>query len=55
LDASFSMWPVSYQGKWAISSSQNFLFVVASVEVNTHSCPYPGLFPSVGYSDETKW
>jgi hypothetical protein len=25
LDASFSMWPVSYQGKWAISSSQNFL------------------------------
>jgi hypothetical protein len=21
LDASFSMWPVSYQGKWAISSS----------------------------------
>jgi hypothetical protein len=27
LDASFSMWPVSYQGKWAISSSQNFLFL----------------------------
>jgi hypothetical protein len=26
LDASFSMWPVSYQGKYAISSSQNFLF-----------------------------
>jgi hypothetical protein len=26
LDASFSMWPLSYQGKWAISSSQNFLF-----------------------------
>jgi hypothetical protein len=26
LDASFSMWPVSYQGKQAISSSQNFLF-----------------------------
>jgi hypothetical protein len=26
LDASFSMWPVSYQGKWAISSSQNLLF-----------------------------
>jgi hypothetical protein len=25
LDASFSMWPVSYQGKYAISSSQNFL------------------------------
>jgi hypothetical protein len=25
-DASFSMWPVSYQGKYAISSSQNFLF-----------------------------
>jgi hypothetical protein len=23
---SFSPWPVSYQGKWAISSSQNFLF-----------------------------
>jgi hypothetical protein len=26
LDESFSMWPVSYEGKWAISSSQNFLF-----------------------------
>jgi hypothetical protein len=26
LDASFSMWPVSYQGKQAINSSQNFLF-----------------------------
>jgi hypothetical protein len=26
LDASFSMWPVSYQGKQAISSSQKFLF-----------------------------
>jgi hypothetical protein len=26
LDASFSMWPVSYQRKQAISSSQNFLF-----------------------------
>jgi hypothetical protein len=26
LDASFSMWPVSYQGKYAITSSQNFLF-----------------------------
>jgi hypothetical protein len=27
LDASFSMWPLSYQGKWAISSSQNVLSV----------------------------
>jgi hypothetical protein len=26
LDASFSMWPVSYEGKYAIRSSQNFLF-----------------------------
>jgi hypothetical protein len=26
LDASFSVWPVSYRGKQAISSSQNFLF-----------------------------
>jgi hypothetical protein len=26
LDVSFLMWPVSYQGKQAISSSQNFLF-----------------------------
>jgi hypothetical protein len=26
LDASFSIWPVSYQGKQTISSSQNFLF-----------------------------
>jgi hypothetical protein len=25
LDSSFSVWPVSYQGKLAISSSQNFL------------------------------
>jgi hypothetical protein len=28
LDASFSMWPVSYQGKKAISSSQNFLLKI---------------------------
>jgi hypothetical protein len=27
LDAPFSMWPVLYQGKYAISSSQNFLFI----------------------------
>jgi hypothetical protein len=27
LDASFSMWPVSYQGKSAIGSSHNFLFL----------------------------
>jgi hypothetical protein len=27
LDSSFSMWPVSYQGKKGISSSQNFLFL----------------------------
>jgi hypothetical protein len=26
LDGSFSMWPVSYQGKYAISSSENFLY-----------------------------
>jgi hypothetical protein len=26
LDPSFSMWPMSYQEKHAISSSQNFLF-----------------------------
>jgi hypothetical protein len=26
LDASFSMWPVSYQGMYAITSSQNFFF-----------------------------
>jgi hypothetical protein len=26
LDASFSVWSVSYQGKYATSSSQNFLF-----------------------------
>jgi hypothetical protein len=26
LDESFSMWPGSYQGKYTISSSQNFLF-----------------------------
>jgi hypothetical protein len=29
LDASFSMWPVSYQGKYEISSSQNFLLYTA--------------------------
>jgi hypothetical protein len=28
LDASYSMWPVSYQGKYAISSSQDFLLLV---------------------------
>jgi hypothetical protein len=27
LDASFSMWPVTYQGKYVISSSQNFLLL----------------------------
>jgi hypothetical protein len=26
LDQSFSMWPVSYEGKYAISSSHNFLY-----------------------------
>jgi hypothetical protein len=26
LGASFSIWPVSYHGKWAISFSQNLLF-----------------------------
>jgi hypothetical protein len=30
LDASFSIWPVSYQGKQAISSSQNFLLFVST-------------------------
>jgi hypothetical protein len=28
LDASFSMWSVSYQGKYAINSSQNFLLYI---------------------------
>jgi hypothetical protein len=32
LDASFSMWPMSYQGKYAISSSQNFLVSPVSDE-----------------------
>jgi hypothetical protein len=27
LDLSFSMWPVLYEGKQAISSSQNFVFL----------------------------
>jgi hypothetical protein len=35
LDASFSMWPVTYQGKYAISSSQNFLLVVKSSTICT--------------------
>jgi hypothetical protein len=26
------MWPVSYQGEWAISSHQNFLFYVDLVQ-----------------------
>jgi hypothetical protein len=30
-DASFSMWPVSYQGKYAISSSQNLLFILMRI------------------------
>jgi hypothetical protein len=34
LQVSFSMWPVSYQGKQAISSSQNFLFLGQ----NLHFC-----------------
>jgi hypothetical protein len=34
LDASFSMWPVSYQGKQAISSSQNFLFFTFTLSVS---------------------
>jgi hypothetical protein len=40
-DASFSMWPVVYQGKWAISSSQNFLFLFrnASYYVQNKQCP----------------
>jgi hypothetical protein len=33
LDTSFSMRSVSYQGKWAISSSENFLFVLESCSV----------------------
>jgi hypothetical protein len=28
LDALFAMWPASYQGKWAISSSQNFCLIL---------------------------
>jgi hypothetical protein len=30
LDVPFSLWPVSYQGKQAISSSQNFLFILVT-------------------------
>jgi hypothetical protein len=49
LDASFSMWPVSYQGKQAISSSQYFLLriqfkyllcVCVCVYVYMHVCIY---------------
>jgi hypothetical protein len=35
LDASFSAWPVSYQGNQVISSSQNFLFSVIGVSLYT--------------------
>jgi hypothetical protein len=42
LDASFSMWPVMYQGKKAISSSQNSLYVFQtqpwSASYLLHSC-----------------
>jgi hypothetical protein len=31
LDATFSIWPVSYQGNQAITSSQNFLLGYATV------------------------
>jgi hypothetical protein len=34
LDASFSMCPVSYKGKYVISSSQNFLFYLYAIECN---------------------
>jgi hypothetical protein len=30
LDTSFTMWPVSYQGKQTISSSKNFLLILSS-------------------------
>jgi hypothetical protein len=33
LDASFSLWPVSYEGKQAISSSQNFLYFFQNKEI----------------------
>jgi hypothetical protein len=33
LDALFSMWPVSYQGKSAVSSSHNFLLYNAEIEL----------------------
>jgi hypothetical protein len=35
LDASFSARSMSYQGKQAISSSQNFLFLYNILSVNT--------------------
>jgi hypothetical protein len=36
LDASFSMWSVSYQGKLAIISSQNFLFIHSVIVAMQH-------------------
>jgi hypothetical protein len=33
LDASFSMWPVSYEGKYANSSSQNFLLNIIEMSL----------------------
>jgi hypothetical protein len=39
LNASFSMWPVSYQGKQMISSPQNFLYIhVLTISPNTRMC-----------------
>jgi hypothetical protein len=35
LGASFSTWPVSYQGKQEIGSSQNFLFYTCFLQVNS--------------------
>jgi hypothetical protein len=40
LDASFSMWPVSYQGKYTISSSQNFLVLFRYMELVPKVCPH---------------
>jgi hypothetical protein len=36
LDASFSMWPLSYQGMYEICPSQNFLFKEKEIRLKIH-------------------
>jgi hypothetical protein len=52
LDESFLMWPMSYQGKQAISSSQNCLFYLILINLCMgclHSDLFDSFFPLSGH------